>query len=174
MPKISTYVTDGMKARMDEADERTNWSAVAQRAFDLELNHIETVKDIKTMTDVIERLKVSKEKAAANSEDDGRVAGQAWAMHHAEYDELKRVAGLDADDFSDIFIDDPDWVCRKIVAVAIAGGKDEAKEVLRDKDDTAQMFNLEPDDLNVTLTREFLVGFVRGATEVWEEVKDQL
>ena len=163
-----------MKARMDKASEHANWSAIAQRAFDRELNHLEAVKEIKSMTDVIERLQASKEHAAANSEDDGRHVGQNWAKRRAEYDGLKRVAGLNTDDFYENILDDPDWMCRKIVATAIAGGEDEANEVLRDEDEMALMFALDPDELNVTLTREFLVGFVEGATEVWEEVKDQL
>ena len=33
MPRISVYVTDDFKARMDEAGEAFNWSALAQRAF---------------------------------------------------------------------------------------------------------------------------------------------
>ena len=111
------------------------------------------------MSDVIERLQASKENAAANSQDDGRHVGQAWAMRRAEYDELKRVAGLNTDDSYENILDDPDWMCRKIVATAIAGGEDEANEVLRDKDEMAQVFGLEPDELDVTLTREFLMGF---------------
>ena len=174
MPKMGIYVSDEMKARLDQASEHANWSAIAQRAFNLELNHIQTVKEVKSMTDVIERLQASKEKAAANSEDDGRQVGQAWAMHRAEYDELKRVARLNTDDFFEYFLDDPDWGCRKIVAAAIKGGEDEANEVLKDEEETAEMFGLDPDEADVTLTREFLVGFVNGVTEVWEEVKDQL
>ena len=174
MPKMSIYVSDEMKARLDKASEQANWSAIAQRAFDLELNHIQTVKEIKSMVDVIERLQASKMKVAANSEDDGRHMGQDWAKHRAEYDELKRVAGLDLDEFFKSYIDDPDWECRKIVATAITGSEDKANEVLKDEEETAGMFGLDPDEADVTLTRECLVGFVKGVTEVWEEVKDQL
>ena len=44
------------------------------------------------MEDVIERLRLSKETKIQEIEDEGRVNGIAWAMHHAEYDELRRMA----------------------------------------------------------------------------------
>ncbi len=45
MPRVSIYVPGEMKARMDEAGDRANWSGIAQRAFETELHHLEAVKD---------------------------------------------------------------------------------------------------------------------------------
>ena len=169
MPKINLSVPDDMKARMDAAGDRRNWSAVARRAFDLELKHIESIMEIKTMNQVIERLKASKAMSAANSEDDGRHAGRLWAKERAEYDELKRVGGLEMHIFSENF-EDPDGSCLDIVVRAIAA--DEADGL--DGDEIAYMFGIVRDEIDVTLTRDFLVGFVMGAQEVWEEVADKL
>lgn len=36
------------------------------------------------------------------------------------------------------------------------------------------VFGIDRDFLDMALTREFLAGFVTGATEVWEEVADKL
>lgn len=45
MPNVNIYVTDTMKARMDAVSDRANWSAIAQRAFDIELQRIEKMKE---------------------------------------------------------------------------------------------------------------------------------
>ena len=95
MPKLNIYVPDEMKARMDAVEKSANWSAVAQRAFDLELKHLEAVKEIKDMSDVIERLRTSKARTVAEKAEEGREAGVNWAKHEAEYEELKRIAALD-------------------------------------------------------------------------------
>ena len=68
MPRVSIYVQDEMKARMDEADDRANWSGIAQRAFETELHHLEAVKEIKSMSDVIERLRASKQRSEESDE----------------------------------------------------------------------------------------------------------
>ena len=41
MPRISIYVTDALKTRMDAAGEAVNWSAKAQQAFDDQLKQVE-------------------------------------------------------------------------------------------------------------------------------------
>ena len=172
MPKISIYVPDEMKARMDEAGDRANWSAIAQRAFGVELNHLQSVKEIGSMTDVIERLRASKENSAQASIVDGRVAGRDWAKRAAEYDELKRVAALNADMLIE-FYEEPD-APRAIVMEAIIGDRDEARDVFRQRSDTAELFSVDEDMLEVTLTQEWLAGFVEGAQAIWEEIADKI
>ncbi len=103
MPKISIYVPDEMKARMDETDDRANWSAIAQRAFGVELNHIEAVKEIETMNDVIERLRESKQSSDESDQNVGRRQGQIWAKKYAAYDELRRLDGLDLSAYAGYF-----------------------------------------------------------------------
>ena len=173
MPKISIYVPDEMKARMDEADDRANWSAIAQRAFEIELGHLESAQEIGSMTDVIERLRASKEQSAKASQDDGRTAGQEWAKRSAEYEDLKRVAKLNLRDFYENF-EDPDWTAREFVTTAIMGSHEEAKFILGDDAEMSACYGVDEDMVDATLTREFLVGFVEGAIEVWEEIKNQI
>jgi predicted transcriptional regulator len=33
MPRVTLYIPDDLKARMDEVSEAVNWSAIAQQAF---------------------------------------------------------------------------------------------------------------------------------------------
>jgi post-segregation antitoxin (ccd killing protein) len=43
MPKLTIYVTDELKARMDQA-KWLNWSKIAQAAFDREIKQLEAHK----------------------------------------------------------------------------------------------------------------------------------
>ena len=173
MPKMNIYVPDEMKARMDAAEKRANWSAIAQRAFDLELNHLEAITEIKSMTDVIARLRASKQKSAHASIADGRTAGRQWAMQRAEYSELKRVAALNADLLQEIY-QEADLAARAIVTEAIVDDRDEAREILKRASDMAELFDVDEDILDATLTQDWLAGFVEGVQAVWEEIADKL
>ncbi len=171
MPKMSIYVSDEMKARIDEAGDRANWSGIAQRAFGVELNHLESVKEIGTMTDVIERLRASKEKTAEASAEHGQTAGREWAKRSAEYDELKRVAAIDIDDIG-AAIDD--YSALEIVAMAITGDKAEVRTFIFDHEGLESIFGVDSDMLEMTLTAEWVEGFVQGAAAVWEEVANKI
>src|SRR5258708_7816585 len=94
MPRVTLYVPDDLKARMDEAGEAINWSAVAQRAFReaVALNSLR--KEPTDMNEVVERLRASKERVQEADEETGKAAGAQWARETAEFDELKRVAEL--------------------------------------------------------------------------------
>ena len=91
MARVSIYVTDELKARMDKAGD-LNWSAAAQRAFEIELSlaRWKMVENEEAM--VIERLRASKHREDEADRNAGREAGQEWARTAAEYGELKRVA----------------------------------------------------------------------------------
>ena len=95
MPNINIYVPEEMKVRMDAVEDRANWSAIAQRAFGFELARLEAVKEIKTMYDVIDRLRASKASLAEDQLRDGRAAGANWAKNEAEYNELRNIANFD-------------------------------------------------------------------------------
>lgn len=175
MPKISIYVPDEMKARMDETDDRANWSATAQRAFEIELGHLESAQEIGSMTDVIERLRASKEVSTKASQDDGRTAGQEWAKKIAEWEQLKRLAGLDAESLYEGYAEYPDWSAREFVTTTILGDSLEGRHVFRDNDEMAHIYRVpHPELVDATLTVDFFVGFVEGASEVWDEIKDEV
>ena len=175
MPKINIYVSDEMKARMDTAEKSANWSAIAQRAFDVELNHLESIKEIKSMTDVIERLRSSKEKKAEELEKDGRKSGVDWAKNHAEFDELKRAAAINTSSLTPMYVDASDDANREGVTKRIladlewdaVGWEDQARAM-------ADLFLVDEDMLDSVVTTEFIEGFLEGAGDVWDEVKHAL
>ena len=166
MPKINIYVSDEMKARMDTAERSTNWSAVAQRAFELELNHLKTIQEVKTMTDVTERLRASKENSAQQIQYQGRQAGVRWAKHHAEYLEIKRIAGIDLDNLPDDDDQTSAYSCAELVYMEALG--DDSRP---DRGSPAEFFGLDPDE---GITKDYVAGFVEGAGDVWDEVADAI
>ena len=151
MPKISIYVPDEMKARMDAADA-LNWSAIAQRVFALELGHFEAKKEVATMDDVTKRLQASKNKFAETEIANGRKAGLEWAKQEAEYDELRTIAIFDT------------------VGLDLLGGIEAAAHVYDHvfnddqphEDELAGFFRW-PEDQIYTITPEWVEGFVEGA-----------
>lgn len=163
MPRISIYVSDEMKARIGKAGERANWSAVAQRAFDVELNHLETVKEIGSMTDVIERLRASKAKFVEQALVDGRICGAEWAKRRAEYDELRRIAEFNEDGLDQLPGTDAAVRLYKLVIDEADPGNDAL----------AAFFMIDEEAMS-GITPEFVEGFVEGARDVWEEVSDEL
>ena len=168
MPKISIYVPDEMKARMDETDDRANWSGIAQRAFEVELDHVETVMEIKTMTDVIERLRASKTESAERQAETGRQLGVDWAKRFADYEELRRIAGIDTSNFQVIYSEDTGWESAEWVVEQTIG------DAPASADEVAEFYGLENDMLDAVLTTKFVEAFVVGASEVWSEIKDKI
>lgn len=166
MARMTIYVADELKARIDDQKENVNWSEVACRAFEIRLGELAAAKQEKTMSEVIERLRASKLKSEDKMTAAGRESGRWWATHRAEYDALKRIAEIDSRDFCS----DTPWNNAKNLAAAILYAdenrddydRDEVEQVIRDVFD------------EVSESDEYLVGFIEGATEVFDEVKDSL
>ena len=93
MARISLYVTDELKARMDEAPD-VNWSDVARPAFLMALA-VQKQRSEQTMQNAIERLRASKEAVAKRDDLEGKAHGREWAEQSAEYDDLKRVSAIE-------------------------------------------------------------------------------
>ena len=161
MPRMNIYVPDEMKARMDATGDDANWSGVAQRAFDADLRHRENAKEIASMSDVIDRLRASREEYYLLGHERGRDAGTAWAKEKAEFTELRELA--------------------KITGVTTEDGKDAAYEVLVKIDPRHAEMPLDwvlsffgTEDDQESLTYQYVYGFVEGAQRVWNEVKDRI
>src|SRR5262249_27023394 len=87
-----------LKARMDAAPSSVNWSAVAAQAFEAKLLELESQKEVKSMDDVIARLKAAAELEANEDYQAGFKAGQQWAKEQATPKELRRLAEYIAED----------------------------------------------------------------------------
>ncbi len=141
---------------------RVNWSNVAARAFERELEFHEAMsKGAKNMKATIERLKRGKADAESKDRAEGVEIGKKWATDSAEYDELVGVASIDSD-----------W------ATAESTERDELQGELCSKLD-CNSYDFQVSVLgfvsgDAELTRGFLVGFYEGVMSVWNEVKDSL
>jgi hypothetical protein len=77
MARITLYVPDDFKARMDAAGDGINWSEVARPALTTALAAFEHSKG-RNMTTAIERLRASKREGEQNAKLFGNKAGRAW------------------------------------------------------------------------------------------------
>lgn len=161
MAKMNIYIPDELKMRMDML-MAVNWSAIAQHAFELEINS--TVKKGSDMEAVIERLRASKTKWEEEVKGTWLEDGRKWASDTADYEQLSEIGELDLDT-----IDDPQdrhgLMLLRAFAQVLCG------DVTASDIEDARMF-LSGDDLR--LTRQHIRWFLEGAQAVWHEVKDKL
>ena len=155
MSKISIYLSDDLKGRMDEANF-VNWSNVAQRAFE---THLATGCGIT----VIDRIRLSKAALVGDGRGTWAYDGRQWAEKFADYEQLKEIGEADLDM---IDCDPPadDALLRFLSGVLfgddLPGNLKETEEFLAGTD--------------VDVTRQDVRLYLEGVQAVWNEVKDQL
>jgi hypothetical protein len=156
MPRVTVYVSDELKARMDASGDDLNWSNIAQIAFSSAIATNEIRKGVKDMTAVVERLRASKQRVEAEWRTWGKEAGERWAKEDAEYDDLELLSGCNAAGNVDL-----DTFQRCL---------DPANN--RDAQEWQEFWQ---NCLGELPPRgSVLAAFIEGALEVYEEVKDKL
>ena len=163
MARMNIYISDDLKERMDKAEEKMNWSKVATQEFEFELGEMAKRKKVKDMNSVIQRLKASKMVFENASYREGHQYGSTWAKESAKYAELKRAYELDTDDavFADAENDDAQAFN---VAIQLIDDGDKAMEFWEGIFEPWEA----PTDFG------FYKGFLDGASEIYEKVKDEL
>jgi hypothetical protein len=160
MARVSIYVPDELKARMDAAGE-LNWSAAAQRAFEVEIN----LQRWKMETDVIEkaaaRLRAGREKYEAGRHAGGRATGRRWALEDADYTAVKALVG---------YSEDKAIIEASTLSSLILGDEDPSHVEVRDLWEQL----LGDDFRGAEPGLAWIEGFVEGAGEVWEAVADKI
>ena len=155
MPRISVYVSDAMKERMDAVGDRINWSEAAQAAFKHQIAMATMPKDA-NMEQVIERLRASKAAFVSSQADEGRKNGREWARLRASYEDLQNIAKLE---FSDLT--SSNYAHQFDCALGPEPSRWE------------ESFWFEPDGGSIP-SDEYVEAFAEGAKDVWEEVADNL
>jgi hypothetical protein len=159
--RINIYVPDELKGRMDRVGDR-NWSAAAQRAFEIECQ----LKEIMMGTEdsVVARLRASKAKEDEADLEFGRKAGQEWARTAAEYGELRRVAECD---YWDQLNEDQRADTLACLILDANDARDLDQHSVRELWDHLHDRTDAPDPA-------WIEGFVAGAAEIWDEVADKI
>ena len=160
MARMNISVPDDLRAQMDQHDH-TNWSSVAQRAFEQHLIHLKSRMETTTMEDVIERLRASKQANEEEEKKSGHEAGRQWAMKFAEYHQLERVVEIDWEG-----VDSLDQVPHHVLAMAAMA------------DDEAGYHDVEnfwKETVGVRIPTGVLISaFQDGVLEVWQEVSTKI
>jgi hypothetical protein len=162
MAKITIYVPDDLKAEMDAAEgQQPNWSSVAQEAFQLECRRIANrKKGLGKMSQVIERLRKSKYQFSNQEKIAGYAAGREWSMERASFAELERIASLEL-----VSDDLPFDTAPYLVLKYITGAKPEKVDLEEFWERWAN--RKDPSE-------DFVLAFVDGARNVYDEVADKL
>ena len=170
--RTNISVPKALKARMDQVEERVNWSAVAQAAFEAKLLELESKKETETMQDVIARMKAADELDNKESYQEGVKAGKRWASDQARPRHLRALDEAVEDGASDLV----EGFCNRHGYYIGAGLY---RCILRDPeadegDIEAFWANALGEDSTKIEDNYFGEGFVEGALSVWDAVKGQI
>ena len=163
MAKMTIYVNDDLKARMDAVVESVTWSAIASRAFEIELGEVAKRKQEKDMSTVIDRLRASKLVHEGQEYKDGHAQGKWWAENYADYGELDRLYNFDEQTLEL----NPEYDPGYLAAVICGDGGDTKSSDFWEGAGDGWSNNSQKDN-------EWYRGFVKGALDVFCEVHDQL
>jgi hypothetical protein len=163
--RLTITVPLSVKEQMDQLKEPVNWSAVAAEAFQRKVIEVRSGR-AKAMTKakVIERLRAAG-KADPKGFEAGRAFGRKWAEEKALPRYLRNLKEID--DVFDLVDEDVPGRLSARLARALTG------EYLV-KLDEFWHDAIGPDGDKLVDGEDFARGFIDGALEVWEEVKEDL
>jgi len=181
MARMTVYIPDDLKTRMDKTREEVNWSQLACAVFERKLGDIASRKARKDMDDVIERLRASKQSSGYGGRfKAGFDVGQDWARETAEASELENLERF-RESAAQPTKYDKSWT--GIFDPNTDHDYDSLPEALfyhiRPTDDEdyseAEAFwqRLAGDDWE-DLPASWYRGFCEGALDIWRQVKDKL
>jgi hypothetical protein len=172
--RTTVSVPRQLKEQMEAVTESVNWSALACRAFEAKLAEIAAKKEQKSIDDVVTRLRASMRQVEDEQYRQGKQCGREWVEDRAEADELIRLERWKAKmgwEWDQFFADHPNnaYSSAELFVFEI-WPEDEGDR------GTAQVFWVEAlgDDSSAADDPQFVKGFIEGALELWDQVKDRL
>jgi hypothetical protein len=171
-------ITLDLKRRMDKVADQVNWSAAAAQAFEQKLAELSAKKEKKTMQDVIQRLRGSKQQTFDKTYRKGEQLGRQWAMDRAGAAALRelemwveRKAGTDWESFLGES-EKKGWDLA--LGFYMNTHPEENGPGGGSASDLFWRQLVDEDDLYLSQQPDFLRGFANGSLAIWREVKDQL
>jgi hypothetical protein len=92
MAQMNLYLPDALKEEMSEFPQ-VKWSQIAAESFRRAIE-MERKMQVNITEAKLARLRVSRAEKLDDDRAAGVAAGKTWALDHADYDELERVASL--------------------------------------------------------------------------------
>ena len=177
--RTTITVPQDLKERMDAVKEQVNWSALACKAFEEKLAEIASKNEKITMDDVIQRLKVSKERMENDEYKEGEKVGRRWASRKGGARELMLL-----ERFLESLDGEPSFGRDEFFSGYGSSAYSTAEQLYfaihpennRDRDSAKDFWEraLGEDDVHKAESDSFLRGFAEGAEAVWLEVRSQL
>jgi hypothetical protein len=161
---MNISVPDDLKARIDKVREDVNWSSIACRAFEQKLGEIASRKERKTMVDVIQRLRASKQRYENEFFREGARIGAKWAKEQAEVRELRNLDRFYQSHRKESFNAD-------ILAAAI---RPESERGIGARDHFWRAVGADTAIVREYENGDWLSGFAEGVLNVWDDVKDKI
>lgn len=161
MAKIGIYIPDDKAAEeIEKWRDRINFSQIFREAFDREVR-FQTMLDQgdQDMRDVIERLKKEKQEDQQIGEQQGLEDGAEFAKDTLSLKDIRYYA----EEIEEQRNFDPDEAAQDLAKKLVSEGWV----------DDYSYFDRENVDRE-TFIRGYFDGFVKGVSEVWEKVKDQI
>lgn len=182
MARMTIYVGDDLRKRVDRVKTPVNWSLVARDAFEIKLGEIAAQKGKKVMQDVIDRLSASKVECEDVSYKEGFEAGESWAKDSAKFSELKNLETVaswesareyDRRDQANFRDRDP---CVAVFFLRdIEPGKyDDDQSAYSTAQEWLGILGFGEDSESRCNDGSFWQGFEDGALSVWRDVKDKV
>lgn len=175
--RMNISVPDDLRQRMDAVEDRVNWSALACRAFEQKLGEVASTKRNKTMADVIQRLRASKQWADDKVYQKGLEFGRQWASYAASAEELERLQNS-RDPVNDWYFDaegSSAFSVGEALYFIIQPDEDGSRDGARDFwQEVLEADGFGRTDDERPFNPSFVQGFAVGAVELWEEVSPQL
>jgi len=88
---MTLSVPKELKAKMEAVKTSVNWSAVASAAFETKILELVSKREVKSMDDLITRLKAAAELEANQDYQEGHQMGEKWATGKATPRQLRRL-----------------------------------------------------------------------------------
>ncbi|GMR20204.1 MAG: hypothetical protein BMS9Abin36_0799 [Gammaproteobacteria bacterium] len=178
MARITIYVPDNVKERMDEWED-VNWSQTAVQAFEIKMGELAQTLKEKTMEQVIDRLRASKLKSGNEEYQTGYKNGMEWAKGYAETVHLDMLG-----DLSEGINDWEEW-CESSKYTAYSPSEHLISNIVTEIDYDREMAKDQwtsilgepenyPLEWKIIDKPDFLRGFTDGALAIYEKVIDQL
>jgi hypothetical protein len=169
MARTTISLPDDLKKEMEQYDE--NWSSLAASAFQTRIDQLKAQQQLregKSMSVAIERLKRSRKTFALGAESRGHKAGTDWALTKAAYADLKAIHDYVKrnDDDYEIDLYESENPARHFYSM-IAGEGDFSPHM----NGFLETVGLAKDDIDSS-SPSFWLGFGEGAIEVFEKIPD--